>query len=161
MPTLRAATAADLGAIAAIHARAIETSPAVFRDAPLPPEDWAAWLLSDHPTRVVEVDGEVLGFIAVRPYAPGYSGYVGMAWLSLYVRERTRGQGLGRALLRASLGRLADHGRRGAVVWVLAANPSRFFYERLGGRRVATRRELFANTLLDELAYAWDGPVVA
>ncbi|MCA9543779.1 MAG: N-acetyltransferase [Myxococcales bacterium] len=99
MPTLRAATPADLPAIAAIHAHAVRHTPAVFRDEPLPQAEWAAWIRSDHPTRVAEVAGAVAGYIAARPYAPGYSGYDGMAWVSVYVHHGARGQGLGRALM--------------------------------------------------------------
>ena len=42
-----------------------------------------------------------------------------------------------------------------AFLWVLSSNPSRFFYEAVGGDRAATRQEAFAGTLLDETAYAW------
>lgn len=137
MPTLRAATAADLPAIAAIHARAIETSPAVFRDAPLPMAYWEDWIQSDHPTRVVEVDGEVLGFIAVRPYAPGYSGYVGMAWLSVYVREGTRGQGLGRALMGDVIAASEAADLREIVSRIALPNPaSEGLHRAFGFRRV-------------------------
>jgi hypothetical protein len=41
------------------------------------------------------------------------------------------------------------------VIWVLSANPARFFYEAVGGSAVAERREAFAGTLLDETGYAW------
>jgi hypothetical protein len=46
-------------------------------------------------------------------------------------------------------------GFEGAVLWVLAGNPSRFFYEAMGGRQVATRNETIWSTVLPELAYEW------
>ena len=38
---------------------------------------------------------------------------------------------------------------------MLAANPSRFFYEAMGGQRAGERQESFAGTELEELAYGW------
>jgi hypothetical protein len=38
---------------------------------------------------------------------------------------------------------------------VLADNPARFFYERMGGQRVAERTESFAGQDLAQFAYAW------
>jgi hypothetical protein len=47
-------------------------------------------------------------------------------------------------------------GSSSAVIWVLAGNPARFFYERMGGRRVAEREEALWNVVLPEAAYGWD-----
>ena len=63
------------------------------------------------------------------------------------VRDGAR-DGLARALLNAGFRGMARAGRTSAVVWVIEANPSRFFYERMGGRLVAHRRESFAGTPL-------------
>ena len=41
------------------------------------------------------------------------------------------------------------------LVWVLADNPARFFYEGLGGRLVAERTELFWGADVRERAYGW------
>ena len=42
-----------------------------------------------------------------------------------------------------------------AVLWMLADNPTRFFYEGMGGAIVGGRRERFAGADVDEVAYAW------
>ena len=42
-----------------------------------------------------------------------------------------------------------------ALLWVLATNPSRFFYEAMGGRRIAERDEKFWGHRLHEVAYGW------
>ncbi|MBO6782909.1 MAG: GNAT family N-acetyltransferase, partial [Alphaproteobacteria bacterium] len=47
---------------------------------------------------------------------------------TLYVEPDRQGEGAGRALLERCLDTLAGERRRHAVVWVIAANPSRFFY---------------------------------
>lgn len=86
-------------------------------------------------SRQVSCDGEV------------YALYVALDW---------QGHGIGRALLRRCFSELAKAGFSSAAVWVLSENPSRFFYEAMGGRRVAEDSRVFANKPLSETAYAWD-----
>jgi len=76
---------------------------------------------------------------------------------TLYVQIDWQGQGAGRALLQGLLAALAAGGFEAAYLWVLAENPARFFYERLGGRRVAEQVERFAGSELLEYAYLWEG----
>ena len=42
-----------------------------------------------------------------------------------------------------------------ALIWVLALNPSRFFYEVMGGKRVGEREEKLWGTVLTEISYGW------
>ena len=42
-----------------------------------------------------------------------------------------------------------------AVIWVLADNPARFFYERMGGKRAGERDERLWGALLHEIGYGW------
>ena len=51
-----------------------------------------------------------------------------------YVLDDWRERGLGRQLMRAAAAHLAALGCRSTYLWVLRDNPSRWFYERLGGR---------------------------
>lgn len=74
---------------------------------------------------------------------------------TLYVDIDWQGRGIGRQLLDRLFTGLTQAGMGSAVIWVLASNPSRFFYEAVGGRRIAERQERFAGVLLDEVAYAW------
>lgn len=74
---------------------------------------------------------------------------------TLYVRPGYQDRGLGRELLHRLFDRLVDTELASAVVWVLAANPARFFYETMGGRRVAERTERMWNRDLAQVAYAW------
>ncbi len=75
---------------------------------------------------------------------------------TLYVLPDFQGQGLGKALLTQAFAGLADAAYESAVIWVLEANPSRFFYEAMGGRKVSGRQEKFAGTMVSELAYCWE-----
>ncbi|MFQ6017184.1 MAG: GNAT family N-acetyltransferase [Kiloniellaceae bacterium] len=74
---------------------------------------------------------------------------------TLYVAGDWQGRGIGRRLLGRLFSVLHEAGANGALVWVLSANPARFFYEAMGGRCVAERKESFAGTLLEETAYGW------
>lgn len=108
-----------------------------------------------HLTLVAEVPGVgIVGFGSAgqaRSRPPPATGEI----YTLYVATDWQGRGIGRALLQALLGRLARQGHAAAYLWVLAANPSRFFYERVGGQRVAQQVERFAGTELEEYAYRW------
>jgi GNAT superfamily N-acetyltransferase len=75
---------------------------------------------------------------------------------ALYVADDAKGRGLGRALMAAMAVHLLDHGIERAFLWCLRDNPSRWFYERMGGRFIAERIEAFAGTRLAEVAYGWD-----
>lgn len=74
---------------------------------------------------------------------------------TLYVDIDWQGRGIGRQLLDRLFTGLIEAGMESAVIWVLAKNPSRFFYEAVGGQRIAERQERFAGVLLDEVAYTW------
>lgn len=99
-------------------------------------------------------DREIVGFGSCGPSRipqPPFEGEV----YTLYVSPDWQGQGLGRALLRSLFEELAAGGMTSAFLWVLAANPTRFFYERMGGQAIGHRLESFAGTKLEETAYGW------
>ena len=52
--------------------------------------------------------------------------------------------------------RLAGSGCRSVFLWVLRDNPSRWFYQHLGGRRVADAQTLVAGVPIPKTAYLWD-----
>jgi GNAT superfamily N-acetyltransferase len=74
---------------------------------------------------------------------------------TLYVEPLATDRGIGSWLLTAILQSLAERGHRNVVVWVLKGNPARFFYEHMGAKLVATKRERRFGTLIDLEAYAW------
>ena len=79
---------------------------------------------------------------------------VGEVYL-LYVEPDFQNQGLGRRLLDALFRQLHADGFDTAVLWMLAENPTRFFYEGLGGELVGQRTDTFTGVDVDEVAYAW------
>jgi ribosomal protein S18 acetylase RimI-like enzyme len=100
-----------------------------------------------------ETDG-VIGFISGGPARE--SGLDPQAEIyALYLLDEYQDEGIGRKLFL----RLATHLNRecgpSLLVWVLSENPSRFFYEAMGGRCIAHRTERMGNAEVQETAYGW------
>ena len=75
---------------------------------------------------------------------------------TLYVLDDWRDRGIGRRLIRTGAAHLAAAGSRAAFLWVLSGNPSRWFYERLGGKAVAESITAVAGIDVPQIAFAWD-----
>jgi GNAT superfamily N-acetyltransferase len=73
----------------------------------------------------------------------------------LYLLRAVHRQGIGRALFDACHYELARRGHRGMIVWVLADNPARGFYERLGGALAGESMVSVGGERLREVAYIW------
>lgn len=99
-------------------------------------------------------DGRVIGFAACGPHRVGVEGYAG-EFYAIYMDDDGQGNGGGSRLMAAMAERMLAGGMRAAVAWCLADNPSRWFYERLGGQRIAERPMRFAGAALVEAAYGW------
>ena len=74
---------------------------------------------------------------------------------TLYVEPDFQNRGLGRRLLDALFRQLKADRCDTAVLWMLAENPTRFFYEGLGGERVGERIDTLSGVDVEEIAYAW------
>jgi hypothetical protein len=75
---------------------------------------------------------------------------------TLYVLDDWQNQGIGGTLLRASGKFLAALGCRSAYAWVLRENPAGFFYQRLGGKCIATSVTHVGGQPIPQVAYSWD-----
>lgn len=75
---------------------------------------------------------------------------------TLYLADDYKERGAGRRLMRAMAAHLAAVGCRSAMLWVLEANPTRWFYLHLGGRPAARERIRFAGTEVMQVAFCWD-----
>lgn len=75
---------------------------------------------------------------------------------TLYVLDDWRERGLGRRLLRAVANHLSEAGCRSAYLWVLRDNPSRWFYQRLGGQSVAEATVIVGGEPVQQTAFVWD-----
>jgi len=74
---------------------------------------------------------------------------------TLYVEPDFQNRGLGRRLLDALFRQLKADRCDTAVLWMLAKNPTRFFYEGLGGEQVGERIDTMSGTDVEEMAFAW------
>ncbi|MBV8093155.1 MAG: GNAT family N-acetyltransferase [Acetobacteraceae bacterium] len=75
---------------------------------------------------------------------------------TLYLLDDFRERGLGRRLLRAAAAHLSETGCRSAFLWVLRDNPSRWFYQHLGGRPVAEAVIQVGGQPVVQMAVVWD-----
>jgi GNAT superfamily N-acetyltransferase len=103
----------------------------------------------------------VIGFVTGAPARSGAQRGRGSAALgdgeieTLYVLDDFRDRGLGRRLMRSASAHLAAAGCGSAFVWVLRDNPSRWFYERLGGRPAAESTIMVGGAPVVQMAYVW------
>ncbi|MEQ8248280.1 MAG: GNAT family N-acetyltransferase [Alphaproteobacteria bacterium] len=166
MVRLRPATPDDASPIAAVHV-------ATWRDAYadiLPREMLVGLSASCHTERwlktlrqrrrrenitVAVADNTVVGFATAGPARRHWGTDAGEVTM-LYVLGDYQERGLGRALLRDSFDALRRHGMTRALVWVVAQNPARFFYEAMGGTARHNRREHLWGTTVATVGYAWD-----
>jgi len=99
-------------------------------------------------------EGAVVGFGTCGPARHCRFGLQGEVY-SLYVDLDWQNRGIGRRLLARLFEELAARGWRSAMIQVLTANPSRYFYEAMGGQVVGEGHEYFGGTKLAILAYGW------
>lgn len=75
---------------------------------------------------------------------------------TLYVLDDWRDRGVGRRLMRAAAAHLVESGCKSCFLWVLRDNPSRWFYQRLGGRPVAEAVVQVGGQPVTQVAFVWD-----
>lgn len=131
----------DYPAVAAVFAEGIATGLATFETEVPGWDEWDAAHLPDH-RFVAELDGGVVGWIAIVPYSRR-AVYRGVGEESVYVAERARGRGVGRALLETVI----ESARNGGL-WMLQAGvftdngASLALHRALGFREVGIRERI-------------------
>ena len=145
--TLRDATPDDAIEVTAVHNAAWRTTYSALLPAEVVAERtqmvprlelWRAWLGDPSRRTIVSLlDGVICGFSAFRPMPerlqdteplPDFDTYLE----ALYVLQAAQKRGIGRALLAATARALRDDGQHSLALHVLATNPARDFYVRLG-----------------------------
>lgn len=148
MSSVRPFTVADAPAVAAVQVgtRRLDHAPHVppgFWDGvtvEAQTGDWRPWPAQypDDLLLVAEDAGEIAGYVLARC---GPSHGTDAEVMALPVRPASRGQGHGRALLRAAVEDVQAAGARSVGLATLEGNPVRAWYGVLGGREVATRED--------------------
>ena len=134
-------TPEDWPAVRAIYEQGMASGVATFEtEAP----SWDAWNAARLPhSRLVARDEAVLGWAALSPVSRR-ACYAGVAEVGIYVAERARGRGVGRALLEALIRSAEEHG-----IWTLqgatiAENAASIALQQRCGFRIVGRRERIA-----------------
>ena len=99
-------------------------------------------------------DGRMIGFVSGGPELSGDAAYQGELY-AIYIDESRQRQGLGRRLVAALAEWFISGGWQSMLLWVLADNPSRGFYEALGGAEVRQETITIGGKELVEIAYGW------
>jgi ribosomal protein S18 acetylase RimI-like enzyme len=82
---------------------------------------------------------------------PTYEGEV----IGLYILQSVQRRGIGKQLILSAVKDLKSRGFNSMIVWVLADNASRHFYEKLGGEHVHTRNITVGGKQFQEYGYGW------
>ena len=133
---IRDAVEADLPAIIKIYNAAITTRMATAQLEPVTLESRRHWLKDHSPDRhpfwVLEIGGKIAGWLTLKPFLPRCA-YRGTNEVSVYVDEKFRRRGVGRALLEEAISRAPSLHIRAMIGLIFAHNePSLKLFEQLG-----------------------------
>jgi phosphinothricin acetyltransferase len=141
---IRLATEADAGPIAAIYAPCVRGTPITFESVPPSPAEMAERIvgtLPRYPWLVDEEDGAVVGYAYAGPFAQRVC-YRWSVTTTVYVRDSHWRRGVGRRLVVALLGVLAEQGFRSAYAGVTLPNAGSVgLHEAMGYEPVGVYRD--------------------
>jgi ribosomal protein S18 acetylase RimI-like enzyme len=163
---IREATMADVAGIARVHVESWRTT---YKG--LLPDDylanltyerceplWREILSKPNGQSLVYVAEEtaqtIVGFASGGPERSGDPVYTGEVY-AIYLLEGWQRRGIGRQLTVTLVRRLIQRGLTSLLIWVMADNPSRRFYEALGGQPVRDRRQMTGGVEVTDVAYGW------
>ena len=75
---------------------------------------------------------------------------------TLYVLDDWRDQGVGRSLMLGGAEYLEERGCKSVFLWVLRDNPSRWFYQRMGGKLAMESDIVVGGKSIVQAAYVWN-----
>jgi len=134
---------------AVLTALSVEKRAHFWRGSLAAPKPGSITLVACDPT------GSVVGFVAGGKERTGQLGRDGELY-SIYLLQATQRQGVGTLLLRYFVRELRVREFTSMVVWVLDVNPSRKFYEVLGGQVISQQYIERGGQSYLELAFGWD-----
>lgn len=163
---IRAARSQDSPAIAKVHVESWRTTyagivPQIYLDqlsVEQRAEYWHGVIANTDRQSVIYVaeddQEQIIGFAIGGPEREGDPTYSAEIY-AIYVFKNAQRGGIGRRLAAAVCEDLKQRGHRSLLIWVLADNPSRGFYEALGGQFVREKEIEIGGAILRELAYGW------
>jgi GNAT superfamily N-acetyltransferase len=163
---IRPATIDDAAGIAQVHVSSWQTTyQGIMPDEMLQSLDvtqrearWAR-ILSEPAvasiTVVAEEAGQIVGFASGGREQSGQHPEMAEVYAIYLLAEHQR-RGIGRALMIPTIQHLMREGFGTMLIWVAAENPSRAFYEALGGTAFGDKSESFGGKVIREISYRWD-----
>lgn len=123
---IRIATAPDLPRIVAIYNQAVSKKFQTGDTTPISVEDRAEWFKghenNSFPILVYEVAGNVAGWLSITPYRAGRKALSGCVEISYYVDDAHLHQGIGTALVSASLEQCRELGFHSVFAIIMDRN---------------------------------------
>jgi GNAT superfamily N-acetyltransferase len=117
------------------------------------------WEAPDRKVGVFVAENERSEIVGIAICGPGQEKdpvYEGEIYI-LYVLPVYQSQGIGKALVSECIRHLRHrHGFKTMLVWVMAENPHRKFYESLGGKPVREKQQEIGGRAIVETGYGWD-----
>jgi ribosomal protein S18 acetylase RimI-like enzyme len=101
-----------------------------------------------------DVHHGIVGLCSLGMARDGGIGFEGEVY-TLYVDPAFFGRGAGRALLSGAFETFKARRIRSCLIWAHARNNACFFYEAMGGRRIATRTTRLMGELTPEIGFGW------
>ena len=98
--------------------------------------------------------GQIVGYIAGGPEREGNRLFEG-EFYSIYILKEFQRQGIGRSLIAAASKKLLQSGLKSVMLWTLAVNPYRGFFETIGGQVVSEEIIEIGGSGLVQVAYGW------
>jgi GNAT superfamily N-acetyltransferase len=98
--------------------------------------------------------GQIVGYIAGGPEREGNQLYEGELY-SIYILKEFQRQGIGRNLIAAASQKMLQSGLKSVMLWTLAVNPYRGFFEELRGQVVSEETIEIGGSRLVQVAYGW------
>ena len=121
---------------------------------------WSTTLAQQRATTlVIEDGGQIVGFASCGPERGGNPEYLSELYAIYVLADRQR-CGFGKELFLSAARQLQDRGFESMLLWVLEQNPSRCFYDKLGGVVVGMKEEQFGEAMLAEVAYGFELPKI-
>lgn len=161
---VRRAVSRDAAAIARVYVESWRSTyagiiPAAYLDRLSPERQTRGWrrqiAVPGNVTLVAEMAGAgVIGFANGGPERSGNRNWFAELYV-LYLLDAHQRHGVGRQLVTAFAAELASIGLLRMLVWVLAENPARGFYQSLGGQLIGERFTEVGGAKLTEVAYGW------
>lgn len=119
-------------------------------------ESWRRGLVNDSVFVAEDGNGRITGFATGGKERSGDYPAVAGELYAIYLRKDCQTKGAGRALTAAVAADFLANGLDSMLVWVLKDNPSRGFYEKLGGILLDEKTITIAGEPLPEVAYVWE-----